>query len=239
ADTLSLHDALPITVSFHESVENAQDGVGAIINTTNYTNNSNPQTIYVRIENEIGCFIINEFPLIVYSYPEITDPLPLEICDDNNDGFGVFNLTSSVDQITLGNPNTIVTFHYTTEDAFYGANAIETPSVFHNNSPNHQIIYVRVTSLGGICPVFTTLDLYVHLLPEITDPLPLEMCDDDYDGFVGFNLSSVNQEVLGTLNPLNYEISFFATQEDANANTNEIVNITDYVNLVIHEDMVW
>src|SRR5690606_38370028 len=111
---------------------------------------------------------------------------------------------------------------YTTEDAFYGANAIETPSVFHNNSPNHQIIYVRVTSLGGICPVFTTLDLYVHLLPQITAPEPLEMCDDDYDGFVGFDLSSKSDEILGALNPLDHTVSFFMTEAEAHANTNAI-----------------
>src|SRR5690606_37282524 len=34
-------------------------------------------------------------------------------------------------------------------------------------------------------------------------------------------------------------VSFFTTQEDANANTNAIANITAYVNQIANEDMVW
>src|SRR5690606_39485374 len=100
--------------------------------------------------------------------------------DDNNDGIGIFDLESVIDDMTGGNTTVSVTFHLTPEDATYGANPIINSTAYVNNTPIHQIIYIRVTTQSGICPVVIALDLYVHLLPEITDPLPLEMCDDDY-----------------------------------------------------------
>src|SRR5690606_40358552 len=95
--------------------------------------------------------------------------------------------------------------------------------------------------IEGVTECFTVaeLELIVHDLPQITDPEPLEMCDDDYDGFVGFDLSSKSDEILGGLNPLDHTVSFFMTEAEAHANTNAIVNITNYGNLVSTEDTLW
>ncbi|MFA7445264.1 MAG: hypothetical protein WCY89_04905, partial [Flavobacteriaceae bacterium] len=227
------------SVTFYESLNDAENANNAIADPTAYTNTSSPQTIYVRIEGQAGCFAINQFELVVHQYPDIITPEPLEFCDDNNDGIGIFDLESVINQMTGGNTGVSVTFHLTPEDATFGANPIVNTTAYVNNTPLHQIIYVRVTTQSGICPVVIALDLYVHLLPEITDPEPLEMCDDDYDGFVAFDLSSKSEEVLGSLNPLTHEVSYFVTQEDAHNNVNEIGNITTYTNQIIHEDTVW
>ena len=232
-------DGQVAAISFYTTLADAENGISPIANPAAYNNVSNPQTIYVRIEGQAGCFAVNQFDLIVHQVPDITAPNPLEYCDDNNDGIGIFNLESVINDMTGGNTAVSVTFHLTPEDAQFGANALANPTAYINNTPIHQVIYVRVATQSGICPVVIPLDLYVHLLPEITDPEPLEMCDDDYDGFVGFNLSVATAEILGGLNPLNYEVSFYVTEADANSDTNEIVNITDYVNQTINEDTVW
>ena len=47
ADCLNAND---FTVTYHESLSDAQQSFGAIANPNNYTNASNPQTIYIRVE---------------------------------------------------------------------------------------------------------------------------------------------------------------------------------------------
>src|SRR5690606_1189936 len=111
-------------------------------------------------------------------------------------------------------------------------------TAFVNSEWYNQTIYIRIEGVTE-CFTIAELELIVHDLPQITDPEPLEMCDNDYDGFVAFDLTSKNLEILGNLNPLNHEVSFFTTQADAIADTNAIANITAYVNQTENEDTVW
>jgi hypothetical protein len=150
------------TVTYYTTLANAENGTNPIANPSTYTNTSNPQTVFVRIEGQAGCFAVNQFELIVHQVPDITVPDPLEYCDDNNDGIGIFNLESVINGMTGGNTAVSVTFHLTPEDAQFGANAIATPTAYVNNTPIHQVIYVRVATQSGICPVVIALDLYIQ-----------------------------------------------------------------------------
>src|SRR5690606_3836803 len=67
----------------------------------------------------------------------------------------------------------------------------------------------------------------------------MELCDDDYDGFVMFDLTVKADEVLGGLDAGSHEVSYFVSEEDARNNTNEIMNPTGYTNLVVNEDSIW
>ncbi len=45
--------------SYHETLENSMDGVNAIVNPMAYQNIANPQTIYVRLTNDInGSYVL-------------------------------------------------------------------------------------------------------------------------------------------------------------------------------------
>ena len=49
------------TKTFHTSLNDANNGTNAITNIENYTNISNPQTIYIRIQKDmVGCFVTRE-----------------------------------------------------------------------------------------------------------------------------------------------------------------------------------
>jgi len=53
-------------------------------------------------------------------------------------------------------------------------------------------------------------------------PQVLEVCDDNNDGFVQFDLSSIDQSVLGGQAPASYTIAYFASQADADSATNPL-----------------
>jgi hypothetical protein len=50
-------------ISYYTSQANAQSGTNAIANPDAFSNTTNPQTIWVRVENEHGCFIVTSFDL--------------------------------------------------------------------------------------------------------------------------------------------------------------------------------
>lgn len=55
-------------VSFHETPEEAESGSNAIINTTNYTANTTPKTIYIRVNNA-SCYTTTSFELLTRNCP--------------------------------------------------------------------------------------------------------------------------------------------------------------------------
>src|SRR5690606_16747496 len=119
-----------------------------IDNPLSYTNISNPQTIYVRIENQQGCYVTTQFDLIISQNPDAFTPDDYKVCDDNNDGYAVFDLTTLNDIGTGGAPETYATYHETYEDLVHNANVIQDPAQYYNISPNNQTIYIAVTSEG-------------------------------------------------------------------------------------------
>ena len=171
--------------------------------------------------------------LIVVPPPEIFPPDPLEYCDPDNDGFGVFTLTDADSQVTGGIPtgNLQVTYHYLIEDAQNGTNALTSP--YANDVPGNQTVYVRLYDQTTQCFSITTLDLIVLTTPLIGQPNDLEVCDDDADGVAEFDLTdggNTQALLLNLIDPAdwpNFTISYF---EDA-ALTIEIGNPEVYFSI--------
>ena len=175
-----------------------------------YTNMSNPETIYVRVEDNItGCYGIFPMDLIVVEAPEIFVPDPLIYCDFDNDGFGEFTLTDADEDVVGGNPSgsLVVSYHRTLADSQNGVNPLVSP--YNNVDPFNQTVYVRLVDLSTGCYNLTTLELIVEDSPQIGDPLPLVVCDDDGDGFAIFDLTLVEPELYAGLDPADYTTSYY------------------------------
>src|SRR5690606_39963097 len=78
--------------------------------------------------------LIVPLQLVVESTPAIQPPTALEMCDVDNNGMEVFDLTSKAEEILNGlNPSDYtITYHTTQAGANSGTNAIGTPSAFTN-----------------------------------------------------------------------------------------------------------
>jgi hypothetical protein len=86
---------------------------------------------------------------------------PYGVCDSNDDGFALFDLSSQIPAILNGlNPNTTqVTFHETLSDSQIGANAIVAINAYANISPQNQTVYIRVVDNANIEVYFSTMNL--------------------------------------------------------------------------------
>ncbi len=219
------------SVSYYETQADADAEVNALA--IPYTNTSNPQTVYARGEDiNTGCYATVPLDLVVEQAPIANTPPPMEFCDLDNDGFGEFMLTDSDTIISGGDPTLTVTYHETQSDADTNVNALSSP--YNNIVAYNQTLYVRVESatIATDCATFVVLDLIVYNTPIIPDPItPLELCDDNTDGFTQFDLTLKDAEILGTQPPADFTLTYHVTQADADTGNNAIVGTTSYTNL--------
>ena len=227
------------SVTYYLTQLDADSGLNALA--IPYMNTSNPQTIYVRVQDiGTGCYGTTTLDLVVEQAPVANTPTPLEYCDPDSDGFGVFTLEDSENEITGGDPALNVSYHETMADADNNVNPLVSP--YNNIVANTQTIYVRVESatISTDCATIVELILIVNPTPQIEDPTPLEECDDaSADGFAQFDLTSKDSEVLDGLDPLQFIVTYYETQVNADAGVLAIVNPLAYTNTTPFNQILW
>src|SRR5690606_13786041 len=73
-----------LSISFHLTPSDAQNNTGSL--PLQYTNATNPQTLYVRIEStETECIVVDELGINIIPAPNLTDANPLVVCDNDTD----------------------------------------------------------------------------------------------------------------------------------------------------------
>ena len=197
-----------------------------------YTNISNPQTVFARGQDiNTGCYTTVALELNVSPAPLAITPQDLTYCDPDSDGFGAFMLTDRDFEISGGVSGVTISYHENLSDAENEINALSSP--YTNVDINIQTVFARVENpaVSTLCASIVELVLVVNPTPQLLDPTPLEVCDDDTDEFAQFNLTINEGEFLNGIADSDVDISYYETQADAQAETFEIATPTDYTNL--------
>jgi gliding motility-associated-like protein len=196
-----------LNVTFHLTQTAADNNTGALPNS--YTNATNPQTIYVRIENKNSlCFEVDVLDINIIAAPDLTDANPLAFCDDDSDGFVTFDLAQADFEIldrVIGPPPVINYFENqadTSDDTLEIAN----PNNYFSDS---KTVYIKVTNQSG-CSSVIPLALVVNSFPTINTFTTVEDC---FSNTNTFDLTQVN--TLVTNNPSTVNISYHNNQTDA------------------------
>ncbi len=186
------------------------------------------QQIFVSAFSTQDCAAMSNFYINVDPNPVTGDPGVLIACDSNNDGFAEFDLSTTIAAITLGDPNLSVTYHGTFLDA--DTDGIQLSNPYMNDQiyldvpitaptdPNFGTggVWARVETTVNSCHRVVPFALEVHAAPVATTPAPLRVCDDvSADGFAEFDLTSVEPEVLDTLDPTQFDVYYYEDQTDA------------------------
>ncbi|APY08350.1 hypothetical protein BWZ20_08585 [Winogradskyella sp. J14-2] len=162
------------SISYHLS-ENEADTNTNPITEDPYINTSNPQTVFVRIEdNTTGCHNVASFDLIVTGPTHTADSIDYTEC-----GNGVeaqFDLASHAFDILNGQDASqfVVTYHSSETDAENGENTL--PDFYTSSG---ETVFVRVESVNYEgCYVTNSFELIVGTLPQATfDPqFEYEVC---------------------------------------------------------------
>ncbi|MFD2601473.1 hypothetical protein, partial [Flavobacterium suzhouense] len=220
-----------VVFSYYLTQQDAEDATNPISTPTAFANTVNPQTIYIRLyDYATQCHQTGSFQINTLSIPHIAPQPPLLVCDVNNDGHALFNLDPVIQQITTDLGNVVVTMHTTFDDAFFGVNNINNTDAYPNINANTQTIYIRAESAPG-CVDIQTLQLIASPVPVAATPDAYPLCDDganDTDGESIFNLTSKNTQILNGLDPAQYSVNYYISEQDAIAATNPITNPMSY-----------
>ncbi|MGB1268680.1 MAG: hypothetical protein ACPG45_03005, partial [Flavobacteriaceae bacterium] len=209
-------------VTYYNSIDAAIAGTPEVSPSSNAYIGTDGEVVYVRVEdNNTGCFNTTSLLLNVVDAPQ-SYPFtnPITFCDDDNDGFGYFDLNSVVEDMTGSTSGVDVTFYETLLLAEQGLDPIDTSVLYQNidtGNPGHQTVYA-VLSLNGLeCNTFVEVNLEVLDSPELPDSdFVYALCEDDgsTDGYVAFDLLGYAHNQLG-IDPT-LDINFFEGLDASN-----------------------
>ncbi|AOW21648.1 T9SS type B sorting domain-containing protein [Urechidicola croceus] len=207
-----------LIVSYFNSETAALNGGSPI--TGIYTNSSNPETLWARVDNTAGgCFGIDSFQIFVSNTPIAAVPDNMSLCDDDNNGTMPFILTDQDDLIN-SDITSIISYHDSPEDADTGADPLAIP--YETASAT---IYARVeNTFNTDCYSVVQFGVEVYQSPmplDESDILPLELCDndsvgDDTDGFIEFDLTQNETQILNGQSDTDFSLTYFIDSDYLN-----------------------
>lgn len=217
-----------VSVSYHQSLNDAENGSPLISTPSNYNNGPNPEEIFIRVTSnqDPDCYETTSFFITVNYLPVIGNPDDLILCDDfSNDELAVFDLTENSSLLLNNQPNSSLSYHLTSSDANLNSNAITNTSNFENTS-NPQTIYTRLENVNHPeCYTTTSFMLNVNSIDNIPLNETLLYCDE------GFNLATFDLTEIEEFLPLsNTEIieNYYTASADASFLTNPITTPSSY-----------
>ncbi|WP_053978353.1 Ig-like domain-containing protein [Mangrovimonas xylaniphaga] len=157
-------------ISYHLTLDDANDGIEAVDPVP--FNNSVSEEVFARVVSVNGCFRVSTITLEV-STTSFQDGYmeTLEYCDDDGDGFYEFDLSQMsqvfLDQFPTGQ-NLSVHYYQNLADAQLEQNEIDASVPYTNETPDAQLLYVRVESddNGDCFGIGPHLMLEVYTLPQ-------------------------------------------------------------------------
>ena len=206
--TLTVPNNAPPQGILRVIVDDDGNGVGAI-NELDETNNEDEQQLILGFD---------EVPI-----------QPYIICEDNTDGFAIFDLTFVGDEFLGGLDPAIfeISYYRNQIDAESQNNPILVPEIFPNTT-NPQTIYIGVLDTRNACYFGgeQTFEIEVIETPTAFTPNPYEICDNEglNDGFATFDLldSTFQSEIL-LGQP--FELEFYKNLEDAQTVMNPLPDL--------------
>jgi gliding motility-associated-like protein len=194
------------------------------------------------------------FTIKVFEAAAATKPEDVNSCDEDLDGSNTFDLqnnTALKDVILTGlNASNFEILYFEDSDkASDNVAGTNLPNPYILNTGSTQIVYVRVQNrkAPNACPAFTTFTLAVTGFPVPKTPSDFPLCDNisigsDTDGFVNdFILESKDVEILGTLDPSQYKVSYHTSENGAqtSASLDVIDKISNYKNTTANTQPIY
>ena len=162
--------------------------------------------------------------VVAYPLPDLPPNQTLSQCDNDNDGFSVFNLQNIKDYTDDVNNDYTYTFYNSMTDLMTETNQIQNYQQY-NNTTNPEEIFVKIVSSKGC--VTRTSFLLVNNQTNTLPISPIYVCessDDVLNNFEGkFNLGAKEDNIRIEFGiPQNFNISFYSNLIDAETKINPL-----------------
>jgi len=208
------------TTIFYLTQADAQNGTNPITSTTV----TGTKQVFVKITS-YNCQQIYPINLTLTSTPAVNSPVTISlnnICDNNNDGVEIYNLTQAQPQIYSGSVSNVTFSYYSSYDpathTFSGP--IINPTQF--SVTGNATVYVKVKFNNSECFSAAQVNIQMSFLPPVVlNNAVLDKCDEDFNLSETFQLNdAIPQLFVASQNtqPLsNMTISYYNTSAEANA----------------------
>ena len=223
------------TITYHRSLNDANNVINPLPN--NYINSPFTDQVFVRIvnNNNTDCVTVDSFTITINLIPEANDASIFQ-CDEDGvpDGLTTYNVNQLNDDVSGSNPNSNVTYYLNFADATSQTNAINAESF--NNTTNPQFLVARVTNTTTQC--FSFSDIILTASATSANDAVLGICDTDgiEDGFVEFDLSLADTDVLFGL-PSGLDLKYYQTLDEALTEINPLPN--NYINTTAYNQTIF
>ena len=224
-ETLLSQDPNQYNVRYFETPDEANNGENEIV--LPYQNISNPQTIYVRVDNNdnTNCYDITSFEIEVNKTPQIVQLNNIEFCDnvgDIMDGIANLDFNDLIPTIrgAQSETETSITFHLTQEDT--DDNTSPLPLNYTNTTAFSETIFVRIENTNNTtCYSTGSFELTINDAP-IANDISIVQCDEDGipEGFTTFNINQTIEDITEGTNERTVE--FYTSQTNAENEVNSI-----------------
>ncbi|WP_264521814.1 T9SS type B sorting domain-containing protein [Flavobacterium sp. N1994] len=226
-----------MTVRFYISLGDAQNGTNEITNLLYQNQIQYVQTLGISITNNAtGCSVISTMDIRVEPLPSLIPPTqPYTLCDDDQDGFTTFDLTSLLPGLLNSITTYTVSFHETPQDAASNGTTIPNPAQYININPFVQIIYARAEDNLTHCVSVIPIELDVNPSPKTPVSLvDITVCDTDnnpQDASTRVDLTQLTASVLSQqpLPATAYSVTYYTSLAIAQVGTAPIIPDTNYV----------
>ncbi|MGJ5642426.1 T9SS type B sorting domain-containing protein [Formosa sp. S-31] len=162
----------------------------------------------------------------VYELPELNNGETLNNCDNDNDGFSIFNLNNIKDKIINYRLSDSLNFYKTRTDAIQGTNQIQNSKNYTNNT-NPEELYVKIINSNNCSIVRSFLiETTYNTLPAIDTMYSCENSDAILNNGIGtFNLILKEKDIKQQLSlPDSTDILFYPSLVDAQTKSNELTS---------------
>ena len=214
-----------------------------IANPTNYTNITNPQTIYVRVKDsqensldDTGCVAFTTLTLRVDPNPEPGIPDPIVYCLLDNDlDYRRVDLTIRELQI-LNHESWDLEYYRRYRDAVSGDpfERIVSPEDYEIALADSPLtFYVRVINPITGCFEIVELEVILSTLPEVLPPEDIEpmiVCSTDNKDWALFDLTEKLPDIFGNQDLDGLNVFFYEDLEDAIDGVNPIIDPENFYN---------
>ncbi len=191
-----------VTITYHNSLSDAQNGTGAISNPAAFRSGMGYTTLFIRVvDNITGCVATNFPSVTLYVHPRpnilVSNPITITHCPGNT----VFDLTQNVSSLTDAAAPVTVTAEYYSQNGtlLTPAQIAAYDAAEMGTNPYIRLIY------NSTCDAQINFELRYHALPVAFEDEKL-IC-----GETSFSLSDFKNLVIP--NPSNYTF----TDENGNA----------------------
>ncbi|MFH6768309.1 choice-of-anchor L domain-containing protein [Gaetbulibacter aquiaggeris] len=203
----TLPPRLNAEINYFEEEADVDDLSKAIQNLTDYDSRS--RTVFLKVTDlTVGCSSVIPFNLVVNRPPKTYDVGTIQICDNDTKTYDL----SQLNNVIVDDPAAVnISYHSSLSNA---QNSIPLTNIFNYTDSFHKF-FARIEDPNTGCIIIPSFNLQINPNPVAIAPPPLEGCDDDYDGFLVFDLSQQKDAIIGAENKTNFEVTFYSNPNDA------------------------